>query len=319
MIDFRYRADVDGLRAVAVIMVLLFHADIGMLGGYVGVDVFFVISGFLITGLILKQQRSGTFSLLQFWGRRIRRIIPASTLVGVVCLLAGTLLLPADFSELAKSLTAQQLMVSNIYFWKASDYFGGTAEVMPLLHTWSLAVEEQFYLGYPLVLIVLYRWSTRTAVAVLFAMAAVSLIIAEWGVWHHPTATFYLLPPRACELLLGGLLVYCPEPHRIGQTWRELGSWIGLALVVFAGVGYSTDTSFPGLTAMVPCVGTGLIIYLNTLQPTRLARILSLRPVVFIGMISYSLYLWHWPLFAFTCYWIGIDLPAGQSHLNGVI
>lgn len=312
MIELKYRPDVDGLRAVAVIMVLLFHAGLGFSGGYVGVDVFFVISGFLITGLILKEQSLKRFSLAEFWGRRIRRIIPAATLVGVVCLIAGgVLLLPSDWEQLAKSLVAQQAMLSNVYFWRSTDYFAGPSEVMPLLHTWSLAVEEQFYLGFPLLLIVIRRLSPRTAASVLLSLAAFSFLLSEWAVRRYPSAAFFLLPTRAWELLLGALLVYCPEPRQIRRGWKELGAWTGLIFVVGSGTWFSSDTTFPGISAMLPCLGTFMIIYFNAGPLTSLGTALADKKVVFVGLISYSLYLWHWPILAFTRYWMGIELPLG--------
>jgi peptidoglycan/LPS O-acetylase OafA/YrhL len=310
MIEFKYRPDVDGLRAVAVTIVLLFHCGLGFSGGYVGVDVFFVISGYLITGLILKEQSTETFSIAEFWGRRIRRIIPAATLVGVVCLCAGwVFLLPGDLKKLAASLVAQQAMLSNAYFWRNTDYFAGPSETMPLLHTWSLAVEEQFYLGFPLLLIVLKRFKFRIAASIMLSFAVVSLLVSEWAVSRHPTAAFFLLPSRAWELLLGALLVYCPEPRRIRRRWKELGAWTGIALILAAGTCFNSETRFPGIAAMVPCVGTFLIIYFNSFRETSLSMALANKNVVFVGLISYSLYLWHWPILAFTRYWIGLDLP----------
>lgn len=308
MISFKYRPDVDGLRALAVVMVILFHAGLGFSGGYVGVDVFFVISGFLITGLILKEQGADGFRLSRFWGRRIRRIIPAASVTGVVCLLVGLTMLPGDFVDLAESLIAQQLLVANVYFWKSAGYFAGPAESMPLLHMWSLAVEEQFYLGYPILLILLRRFSPRVAAGVLVGILFASLGIAEWGLRHHPTPTFYLLPPRACELLLGGLLVYCPPPRRLGAVTCEIGAWVGMAMIVGAGVLYNKSTPFPGVMAMIPCVGTFLFIYFNSNHVTRIGKAFSHSTVVFVGLISYSLYLWHWPVLAFARYWAGTEL-----------
>lgn len=199
MLESKYRPDVDGLRAVAVIMVLLFHAGLGFPGGYIGVDVFFVISGFLITGLILKDIAEGKFTLAGFWNRRIRRIIPASTFVVVGTLVAGGFALwPSNYEELAKSTIAQQLMFANVFFWRSSgDYFGGAAELSPLLHTWSLAVEEQFYIGYPFVLLFLKRFSRWTTTIVLTVLGITSFALCEWGLQVYPTATFYLLPSRA--------------------------------------------------------------------------------------------------------------------------
>jgi peptidoglycan/LPS O-acetylase OafA/YrhL len=203
MIEFKYRPDIDGLRAVAVSMVLLFHAGLGFPGGYVGVDVFFVISGFLITGLILKEQKAGTFTLANFWMRRIRRIIPAATVMVATVLIAGFfLLLPTDYVELGQSSIAQQLMLSNVYFWRSTGYFSGFAELKPLLHTWSLAVEEQFYIGYPFLIIILSRFRRRNIALFIALLTAVSFATSQYGVEHYPNATYYLLPTRAWELLI---------------------------------------------------------------------------------------------------------------------
>ncbi len=312
MIEFKYRPDVDGLRAVAVCLVLLFHAGLGFPGGYVGVDVFLVISGFLITGLIVKEQAANTFSLAEFWARRIKRIIPAATLVGVVCLAVGAcILLPGDLVALSKSLVAQQLMLSNLYFWNSTGYFDGASETMPLLHMWSLAVEEQFYLFFPFLLIALRRCPQRITLSILLAIGVGSFVLSEWYVQNYPSAAFFLLPMRAWELLLGSILVYFAEPRWM-RTWsRELTAWSGLALIIAASVCFGSETRFPGLSAMLPCLGTFLIIYANSSQPTSLGKLLSNNAMVFIGLISYSLYLWHWPILAFLRYWVGIELPLG--------
>ncbi|MEZ6131858.1 MAG: acyltransferase family protein [Planctomycetaceae bacterium] len=314
MVEFRYRPDIDGLRAVAVGMVVLFHAGLGFSGGFVGVDVFFVISGFLITGLITTAQQADTFRLSDFWGRRIRRIIPAASLVCSVSLAIGwLLLLPEDLDRLAESLIAQQAMCSNVYFWQNTGYFDGESETMPLLHTWSLAVEEQFYLGFPLLLMALRRSSNRIIVGTFLTLIAGSLLLSEWGVRQHPNAAFFLLPSRAWELLLGAILVYCPKPLRLRRAWLEFGAWGGFAMVIAAGVFYGAATKFPGMAALVPCLGTFAVIYFNSSSSTSLGRMLSNRMLVFFGLISYSLYLWHWPMLAFLRYRVGIELSPWQS------
>lgn len=304
MIEFKYRPDVDGLRAVAVMLVLLYHAGLGFPGGYIGVDVFFVISGFLITGLILKEQNAGTFSLANFWVRRIRRIIPAATVMVVAVLVVGFfLLLPNDYSDLGKSTIAQQLMFSNVYFWQNTGYFDGPADLKPLLHTWSLAVEEQFYLGYPLLLILLKRFRRGTTPIVLGLLALGSLVLSQYGVNHHPSATFFLLPTRAWELLIGGLICFMPKPTRITPWILNLLSWLSLAAIFAAGWIFTPATPFPGFSALAPCGATAVIIYANSQKPTYPATILSWRPVVLVGLLSYSLYLWHWPILALWKYW----------------
>lgn len=310
MIDFKYRPDVDGLRAVAVTLVLLFHAGLGFSGGFIGVDVFFVISGFLITGLILKEQDAGTFSLANFWIRRIRRIIPAATtMVLVVLVVSFFLLIPVDYADLGKSAVAQQLMLSNVYFWKNTGYFDGPADLKPLLHTWSLAVEEQYYLGYPFLLMLLHRFGRRLTFVVLGFFALGSLAVSQWGVQHHPPAAFYLLPPRAWEMLLGGLICFLPKPTRIPQGLLAFCSWLCLAAVLSAGWFYTSTTPFPGLTALVPCVATAVFIYSNSNHLSFPSAILAKRPLVFVGLISYSLYLWHWPILVLMRH--NLDAPAG--------
>lgn len=308
MTEFKYRPDVDGLRAVAVGMVLLYHANLGFPGGFVGVDVFFVISGFLITGLILKEQNAGEFSLANFWVRRIRRIIPASTVVVFATLLAGFfLLLPDDYTSLSKSAVAQQLMLSNVFFWRSTGYFDGPAELMPLLHTWSLAVEEQFYLGFPVLLIFLNRCRRRNAGLLLFFLFLISLAASHYGVKTSPSATFFLLPARAWELLAGGLLWFLPAPKHLRPWMQGVLAGVSIAGIITAGWIFSADTPFPGLNATLPCGATALLIYVNSCRISFPASIIASKPFVFIGLLSYSLYLWHWPILAFTRYWIGIE------------
>lgn len=306
MIEFKYRPDIDGLRAVAVLMVLLFHADFGFSGGYVGVDVFFVVSGFLITGLILKEQRSGTFSLAGFWERRIRRIVPAATCLVAAVLMAGPLLLlPHDLEELAESTIAQQLMLANVYFWRTGGYFGGAAEFKPLLHTWSLAVEEQFYLGLPFLLLVCKGLQKGRLVLLLCGLGLISFAVSVWGTYSHPTATFYLLPTRAWELLAGSILVFCPAPSRFRPWQVDLIAWLGLGGILFAALWYDSSTRFPGPAALLPCLGTVLVIYSNSFRTATVARILSTKALVTLGLMSYSLYLWHWPILVYQRYWLG--------------
>ncbi|TWT79220.1 O-acetyltransferase OatA [Planctomycetes bacterium CA13] len=313
MLDFKYRSDVDGLRAVAVVLVLLFHAELGFTGGYIGVDVFFVISGFLITGLIVKQQRAGKFSLANFWSRRIRRILPASVFVVICTLVAGWFLLfPSDYRDLAQSALSQQLMLSNVYFWRNTGYFVGDAELKPLLHTWSLAVEEQFYLFYPFVLVLLRRASDRTLVTLLGLATLVSLLVSQWGVLYHPGATFFLLPTRAWELSLGGLLCFTP-PSQLRSRTLAILNVAGLLAICVAAWFFDSTTPFPGFHALLPCLGTAACIYTNAAKLTWCGKLLSARPIVMLGLMSYSLYLWHWPLLAYARYALDGNLPAGVA------
>jgi peptidoglycan/LPS O-acetylase OafA/YrhL len=300
MIEFKYRPDVDGLRAVAVILVLLFHGGFGFHGGFVGVDVFFVISGFLITGLLLKDQQSDDFQLAHFWVRRIRRILPAAMFVLLTTLIAGFfVLLPGDYQSLAESATAQQAMMSNVYFWRNTGYFAGDAELKPLLHTWSLSVEEQFYLFYPFLVVLLYRFARRFMPAAMIVLLLVSFGVSEWQCHANPSAAFYLLPMRAWELLLGGVLCFAPTlPRNAGWFANVLGV-LGVAGILLAAWRFDATTTFPGVSALLPCVGTALVVYANAQGSTLVGRVLAAKPVVYVGLISYSLYLWHWPLLCF--------------------
>lgn len=298
-----YRPDIDGLRAVAVLGVVLCHAGLGLPGGYVGVDVFFVISGYLITGLICRGLDTGTFSLADFWERRIRRIVPALVVVTAATLLAGWfLLLPDAYAALGRSAAALAMLVSNVQFWRDTGYFAPAAEEKPLLHTWSLAVEEQFYLVVPVVLLLLARarWLRRAA-ALLAVVAVLSCGLSIYGAFRHPSASFYLLPTRAWELLAGSLLALSP-PVRTGVRPWVAGAVgvLGLSLILAPCALYDPNTPFPGIAAIPPVVGTVLLIRLGSF-PTGLpmaSRCLASRPLVFVGLISYSLYLWHWPVFA---------------------
>lgn len=312
MNQLKHRPEVDGLRALAVAPVVLFHAGLGCPGGYVGVDVFFVISGYLITALILQAMAAGEFTLIRFWERRVRRIAPALVVMVAATLAAGALLLlPEDLYLLGKAAIAQSLLVSNIHFWGRSGYFDGGVEGDPLLHTWSLAVEEQFYLFLPLVLLALRRFSARSMKLVLCGGLLASLIASIYGVHAHPSATFYLLPTRAWELLLGSMIALAPDVLRATPRWmREAIGVAGIAAILAAVYAYDRTTTFPGAAALLPCCGTAAVIWANAGQLTFSGRLLSLRPFVGIGMISYSLYLWHWPVLVFARYWANPELST---------
>lgn len=270
-----YRADIDGLRAISAIGVILFHMRLGCTGGYVGVDVFFVISGYLITGLILKDEQ---FSLARFWERRIKRIMPAAS-----CTVAATLALAYaasnSVSETADAAIAQPVLLSNVYFWMHTGYWEDSAG-NPLLHTWSLAVEEQFYLLLPLTLLLLRRFRRVVLPGVLLA----SFALCEWMSHEYPSANFYLLPSRAWELLIGSVLSMIPS-----QRARPALAYLGLAMILWSMVSFNRFTRFPSVWALVPCLGAAFVIYGRP-------RLLALKPLPEIGLISYSLYLWHWPV-----------------------
>jgi peptidoglycan/LPS O-acetylase OafA/YrhL len=306
----KYRPDIDGLRALAILPVIIFHAGLGCPGGFIGVDIFFVISGFLIASLILKEIDDGSFSLVMFWERRIRRILPALFVVVVATLAAGWFLyLPEDFDLMAKSVVALALLMSNFFFWKHTGYFSAGLDTKPLLHTWSLAVEEQFYVLFPLLLIFLARHKRFPIARILFCLAVGSFALSVAGCYSRPDATFYLLPTRAWELMIGAFLAAMPA-RPFAKAWlNQTAALSGLALIVYSIFCYTRKTRFPGLAAMPPCLGAALIIFSGGGKRTLISRVLALRPVVFIGLISYPLYLWHWPLLAFSEY----DSVATQS------
>lgn len=292
-----YRPEVDGLRTVAVLSVLFFHAGFSVFsGGFVGVDIFFVISGYLISQILLREIAQGRFSFRVFYERRIRRIIPALLVVVFATLIASSwLALPDQLLDTAKSAIAAIFSAANFWFWKQSGYFSSDAEFMPLLHTWSLGVEEQFYIFFPILLILLVR--LRISIRFLLAALALpALALSIWMTYYMPTAAFYLLPARAWELGLGALLAAGLVPPVRNRLIREGAALAGFALLMFAIFWINRQMHFPGWVALLPCIGTALILH-TAGQGGLVYRLLSLPPVVFIGLISYSLYLWHWPVF----------------------
>jgi peptidoglycan/LPS O-acetylase OafA/YrhL len=308
-----YRRDIDGLRAVAIIPVVFYHAGISLFGGgYVGVDIFFVISGFLISSVISKEIGEQRFSFVSFYDRRIRRIFPALFAVALFTAVGSLVLLqPNDLAVYGKSLLAMTLFISNIFFNRAfagDGYFGNAVEAQPLLHTWSLAVEEQFYIFFPIALIVLVRRFKRRIPMILIAGICLSFAFSVWSVVHKPTAAFYLLPSRAWELLLGSFIALAPM-RRIERPWiREAMAAVGLALIVVPIFAYTKDTVFPGMSAAAPCLGTALLICAGSSGKTIVGKVLSFSPFVGVGLISYSVYLWHWPIIVFTKYFLVSDL-----------
>ncbi len=312
----RYRSDIDGLRAVAVSIVVLYHFGFSFLpGGYVGVDVFFVISGFLITAITLDEFELRRFSLWAFYERRLRRIVPAFAVVLLVCGLASFFVfLPEDMRLLAKSTAAAIVFGSNILFARiAVDYFNAdNLTLQPLLHTWSLAVEAQFYLIYPMLLLPLRRRPV-VMTATLVMVAGASFALGCWGVLHQPSTTFYLLPGRAWELLLGGLMALAVA-GRPGAALRglpvriaDLGVTAGLAAILIPATGYDASTAFPGLAALPPCVGALLVIWAGSRDGSAMSAWLGAPPLALLGRLSYSLYLWHWPVLVLFRYGHGPD------------
>lgn len=315
----RYRKEIDGLRAIAVLPVIFFHADATFVsGGYVGVDIFFVISGFLITSNILAEKDAGTFSLLTFYERRIRRILPALFAVMACSIpVAWLWLLPSDLRSFSQSLVAVSTLLPNYFFYRTSGYFDTSNELKPLLHTWSLGVEEQYYLLCPLLILVLWRFG-KWRIWLLFALTALtSLMLAQWSYSKSPAFSFYMLPTRGWEILVGALVAihhkhFSYNPFSSEAKSRRMGeamSLLGIVLIVYAVFVFDSQTEIPGLYALIPTVGAVLLIVFATHQ-TLIGRVLSSRWLVGIGLISYSLYLWHQPILAFVRYRAVEPIPA---------
>jgi peptidoglycan/LPS O-acetylase OafA/YrhL len=313
----QHRSDIDGLRCLAVLPVVLYHYSVGAFGGgYVGVDVFFVISGYLISGIIYSEVSESRFSLLGFYERRARRILPALfVLLVVTSVLSYFLLFPADLKSFAMSVIWTVFFVSNIGFWKETGYFDALANTKPLLHTWSLAVEEQFYLLFPLLLIALRNASRRIVLFVISAITLGSLALSVALVKNHPDPVFYWSVTRAWELGIGAVLAIGKLPP-LTHRYREALAALGLIMIIVAVIAFGNGEPPYMLNLVVPCVGAALLLHAGSHGPTVAGRILSWRPFVLIGLISYSLYLWHWPLYVFVLYaapqWLS---PAGKVLL----
>ena len=306
-----YRPEVDGLRAVAVLPVILFHAGIGGFeGGFVGVDIFFVISGYLITRIILGDISADSFSIAKFYERRIRRILPAYFVVILATLIAGWfILLPSEYIGLGKSVVAATAFASNIYFWRTSDYFSPAAEELPLLHMWSLSIEEQFYVFFPLFVLLTWKLGPRVLLSSILSVLVISFMTAEFLAGWKDIANFFLAPTRAWELLVGCVIGYI---HRNGVTIipraiSEIGGLLGLSMISLAIILLDTSVPFPSWWAWLPVGGAGLFIAFAR-AGTLAAQLLSWRPIVFIGLISYSTYLWHQPVLVFSRFLL-IDEP----------
>ena len=295
----KYRAEIDGLRALAVVPVILFHAGFELFsGGFVGVDVFFVISGYLITTILIEDLENQRFSLVNFYERRARRILPALFFVMLVCIpFAWMWMLPIQMKDFSQSLVAVSLFASNILFWGESGYFAAAAEEKPLLHTWSLAVEEQYYVLFPIFLILAWRFGKNRVFWMIVVMASISLLLSEWGWRNKASANFYLAPTRAWELFAGSIAAFIVQKQ--GVQKNNILALLGLAAIVFSIFFYDETTPFPSVYALVPVFGVVLLV-LYAGKGTLAAKILSTKGFVGIGLISYSAYLWHQPLFAFA-------------------
>ena len=302
MTTHHYRRDIDGLRGIAVLAVVLFHAFATLVpGGFVGVDIFFVISGYLITGILLRDLQAGQFSYRRFYARRVRRIFPALALVLAVTWLIGWfVLLPIEYAELGKHTGAASLFISNFVLWKEAGYFDRAAELKPLLHLWSLGVEEQFYILWPPVLWAIWRWR-RYAAWCLAGCFAVSLIANMALLANHPVPTFFLLHARFWQLMLGGLLAYGEwrAPEAMARRFGQMAAVIGLALTLAALACFTRDDAYPGWRALLPTLGATLLIAAGARSVVG-TRLLGWMPLVWLGTISYPLYLWHWPLLTYA-------------------
>ncbi len=305
----KYRREIDGLRALAVLPVVLYHADFAWFsGGFVGVDVFFVISGYLISLIILSEIKAGQFSLIGFYERRARRILPALfALMMVVTPFAWLVMMPHQFKDYAQSLVATSLFSANVLFWLESGYFELASELKPLLHTWSLAVEEQFYFIYPLVVLLVVKYWRSALPAVLCIVLVLSFAAAHHLVSASPNANFYLPFSRAWELALGAMAAYFVLRRGLPNYRCNSLLAIGGVLMIVASISFlDADTPFPGAYAIPAVLGSGLIILFA--QPSNfVGRTLSFGPIVAIGLVSYSFYLWHFPVFAITRLWLNAE------------
>lgn len=305
----KYRSEIDGLRAIAVGAVVLFHAAEPLApGGFVGVDIFFVISGFLITTILLEDLRQDRFSLTHFYERRARRILPALTVVVVLTLVAAYFLLPLhETNEAFESALATMLFLANVRFWMKTDYFATAAEERPFLHMWSLAVEEQYYLVFPLLLYGIWRWRKSALMWALLALIAASLATAEILSRQAPVANFFLPMGRMWELLVGSL-VACWGAQRPRMAVAEAMTGAGLAMILGSIFLFSRFTPTPSLWTVIPVAGTALVI-LYARDGSRITRVLQLKPMLWLGLISYSVYLYHQPLLAFA----RVNLPPAMQ------
>lgn len=311
----RYRTEIDGLRALAVMPVVLFHAGInGISGGFVGVDIFFVISGYLITGILYRDTIAGRYSIISFYERRVRRIFPALfTMLGITFVAGWFILLPEEMVGLGRQIVATTLFLSNMLFWRESGYFDSASETLPLLHTWSLSVEEQFYIFFP----VAFSWVSRKrrdlVVVFISTIGVISFASSVILLRHQPEATFYSLPTRAWELAIGSIIAMAPA---YTGRFKEALAICGVAAILSAIIFYSPDIPFPGTAALLPCIGAALILY--ACEGTFTAKILSVAPMRWIGLISYSLYLWHWPVLVYCAFLFGrpLTLPIAIGAIG---
>lgn len=307
----QYRTEIDGLRALAVIPVIFFHAGFNLFGGgFVGVDIFFVISGYLITNIILADIKDGKFSVVAFYERRARRILPALFFVMAICIpFAWILLTPFDLTSFSKSLIAVPLFLSNLFFWRDGGYFETAAELKPLLHTWSLAVEEQYYIFFPAFLIFISRFGRRRAIGAILLITTLSLIAAQLSSLYRPIANFFLLPTRSWELGIGALSAFYSAKQDLRPTSlfaRQVLSSLGFLLIGVSIFLFNKNTPSPGFYILLPTLGAALILIFGFLD-TWTGKLLSTKLLVGVGLISYSVYLWHQPVFAFARFYFSSE------------
>ena len=316
--SLKYRPEIDGLRAIAVLPVVFYHADIfPFSGGFVGVDVFFVISGYLITSIALHDSAEQKFSVLRFYERRARRILPALIFV-ILCTsaMAWMTLTPDFLDRYFQSVAAASGFLSNFFFWMESGYFAPDSKYVYLLHTWSLAIEEQFYVVFPFLFLYLYKYG-RSKIAYIFSAAGLaSLIACELLLSIAPDAAFYLLPTRMWELLCGAVCAVVLYRYRVPTS--DILTIFGLTLILWSVFHFSDSTAFPGINAAIPVLGTALIVVFAR-DGSRVAQIIAARPLVQIGLISYSLYLWHHPILVFTRLNDLGPVPEGTAKLLAIL
>ena len=306
----RFRPEIDGLRALAVLLVVLYHARVRLIAaGYVGVDVFLVISGFLITGILVSEIEQRRFSASTFLRRRMRRLMPAAVVAVAATLFASLFFLgPRDLNTLAGSSIAVLGLSANLFFWRREGYFLQQVPEQPLLHTWSLGLEEQYYLVFPLCLLLIWRFAPRYRGPALLVAAIAFLGLSAVLTPYHPGAAFYLLPARAWEFLLGGLLAVMAARRPISGVVAEVVAGAGLVGILVSAIALNQTTPYPGIAALLPAVGAILLIWANGHSRTLVGRALSARAMLIIGAMSYSIYLWHWPVLSLARYYTGRDL-----------
>lgn len=307
MSQIKYRPDIDGLRALAVLLVVLYHAKFPILGGFVGVDVFFVISGYLITAIIRKEISNGSFTYAGFYNRRIKRIFPSLLVVLFSTLVASIfILMPDEFMYMIKSSIFTILSISNfLFYFNATSYFSGNADQIPLLHTWSLSVEEQYYLIVPLLIAFVIKKVRRHELLTFILIILVLFVVSQYGAMTDTSLSYYMLPFRAFELMIGGITSILTSKYNFeSKNISNKIAILGLVLIAFSSLSLEKESLFPGYNALIPCMGAALIIIAGANQPTTpiVNRYLTLKPIVFIGKISYSMYLWHWPIIALLNY-----------------